>query len=98
MKAKWLPISAAVFMALSSASAFAADANGWEFHGYGRLGGQWDGDGRHNRFFREQFGCQRLMLCHQRLTIRHPQTAAPLQIKAELDETWLQLFDQFAWR
>ena len=56
------------------------------------------GDGRHNRFFREQFGCQRLMLCHQRLTIRHPQTAAPLQIKAELDETWLQLFDQFAWR
>lgn len=45
MKAKWLPISAAVFMALSSASAFAADANGWEFHGYGRLGGQWDGDG-----------------------------------------------------
>ena len=56
------------------------------------------GDGRHNRFFREQFDCQRLMLCHQRLTIRHPQTAAPLQIKAELDETWLQLFDQFAWR
>ena len=45
MKAKWLPISAAVFMALSSASAFAADANGWEFHGYGRLGGQWNGDG-----------------------------------------------------
>ena len=45
MKAKWLPISAAVFMALSSASAFAADANGWEVHGYGRLGGQWDGHG-----------------------------------------------------
>ena len=48
MKAKWLPISAAVFMALSSASTFAADANGWEFHGYGRLGGQWDGDGASN--------------------------------------------------
>jgi sucrose porin len=45
MNAKWLPISAAVFMALSSASAFAADDNGWEFHGYGRLGGQWNGDG-----------------------------------------------------
>ena len=55
------------------------------------------GDGRHNRFFREQFDCQRLMLCHQSLTIRHPQTAAPLQIQAELDETWLQLFSQFAW-
>lgn len=48
MNAKWLPISAAVFMALSSASAFAADDNGWEFHGYGRLGGQWDGDGASN--------------------------------------------------
>jgi sucrose porin len=45
MNAKWLPISAAVFMALSSASAFAADDNGWEFHGYGRLGGQWNGNG-----------------------------------------------------
>ena len=44
MKAKWLPISAAVAIALSSASAFAAD-NSWEFHGYGRLGGQWNGDG-----------------------------------------------------
>lgn len=45
MNAKWLPISAAVFMALSSASAFAADNNGWEVHGYGKLGGQWDGSG-----------------------------------------------------
>ena len=45
MKAKWLPISAAVAMALASASTFAADTNSWEFHGYGRLGGQWNGDG-----------------------------------------------------
>ena len=45
MKAKWLPISAAVAMALASASTFAADTNSWEFHGYGRLGGQWDGHG-----------------------------------------------------
>ncbi|HHQ4514308.1 TPA: carbohydrate porin [Aeromonas veronii] len=46
MNAKWLPIAAAVSMALSSGVVVAADAdNGWEVHGYGRLGGQWNGDG-----------------------------------------------------
>lgn len=46
MNTKWLPIAAAVSMALSSGMVIASEAdNSWEVHGYGRLGGQWNGDG-----------------------------------------------------
>lgn len=55
------------------------------------------GDGRHNRFFREQFDCQRLMLCNTSLTIRHPVHGFPLRLQVVLDELWLQLFQQFGW-
>ena len=55
------------------------------------------GDGRHNRFFREQFACHRLMLCHHQLDLIHPVTRQPLRISTELDEQWLQLFTEFGW-
>jgi tRNA pseudouridine65 synthase len=55
------------------------------------------GDGRHNRFFREQFDCQRLMLCNTSLTIRHPIHGFPLRLQVALDDPWLQLFQQFGW-
>ena len=55
------------------------------------------GDGRHNRFFREQYDCQRLMLCNLSLTIQHPQLQSPLRIQTELDAQWQQLFAQFGW-
>ena len=55
------------------------------------------GDGRHNRFFREQYDCQRLMLCNLSLTIQHPQLQNPLRIQTELDAQWQQLFAQFGW-
>ena len=55
------------------------------------------GDGRHNRFFREQYDCQRLMLCNLSLTIQHPQLQSPLRIQTELDEQWQSLFTQFGW-
>ena len=55
------------------------------------------GDGRHNRFFREQYDCQRLMLCNLSLTIQHPQLQTPLRIQTELDAQWQQLFAQFGW-
>lgn len=55
------------------------------------------GDGRHNRFFREQYDCQRLMLCNLSLTIQHPVLQSPLRIQTELDAQWLQLFAQFGW-
>ena len=55
------------------------------------------GDGRHNRFFREQFDCQRLMLCNTSLTIRHPIHGFPLRLQVALDDPWLKLFQQFGW-
>ena len=55
------------------------------------------GDGRHNRFFREQYDYQRLMLCNLSLTIQHPQLQTPLRIQTELDAQWQQLFAQFGW-
>lgn len=55
------------------------------------------GDGRHNRFFREQFACQRLMLCNRSLTITHPVYQLPLRIQCEPDAQWVQLYRQFGW-
>ena len=55
------------------------------------------GDGRHNRFFREQFDCQRLMLCNSRLTVRHPVHGFSLCLEVALDPQWKQLFEQFGW-
>ena len=55
------------------------------------------GDGRHNRFFREQFDCQRLMLCNRSLTITHPVYGLPLRIQCALDPQWLSLYQAFGW-
>ncbi|MCW7752933.1 pseudouridine synthase [Desulfobotulus sp. H1] len=42
------------------------------------------GDGRHTRFFREQFGCTRLMLAAVRLSLRHPVSGGRLTVAAPL--------------
>ncbi|MEZ5479181.1 MAG: tRNA pseudouridine(65) synthase TruC [Thiolinea sp.] len=42
------------------------------------------GDGKHNRLFREQFHCQRLLLHARTLQLQHPQTGAALAIHAPL--------------
>ena len=55
------------------------------------------GDGKHNRFFREQFGCDRLMLHHHQLAFRHPHSNEMLTIKATLDERWQQRLKEFGW-
>lgn len=40
------------------------------------------GDGRHNRFFREKFGLQRLLLCAARLEFSHPLSGERVGIRA----------------
>lgn len=55
------------------------------------------GDGRHNRFFREQFECARLMLHHQRLSFRHPYTHDLIVIDAPLDDNWNRRLNEFGW-
>ena len=52
------------------------------------------GDGRHNRFFRDQYACQRLLLHAQSLAIRHPQTGERLEFVAPLHEDFRQILQR----
>ena len=55
------------------------------------------GDGRHNRFFRTQYGCARMLLHAQTLALSHPVTGEPLLLKAGLDNQWLRIMEEFSW-
>ncbi|WP_428478643.1 tRNA pseudouridine(65) synthase TruC [Photobacterium japonica] len=55
------------------------------------------GDGRHNRMFRENFACHRLMLHASRLQLAHPITEAVLDIRASVDDTWQHVMTAFEW-
>ncbi|WP_318466266.1 tRNA pseudouridine(65) synthase TruC [Photobacterium leiognathi] len=55
------------------------------------------GDGRHNRMFREHYGCHRLMLHASRLQFAHPITGEPIDIRADIDETWQRVMSAFNW-
>ena len=55
------------------------------------------GDGRHNRFFRTQYGCERMLLHAQTLVLSHPVTGEPLLLKAELDNQWMRIMEEFSW-
>lgn len=56
------------------------------------------GDGRHNRFFREHYGCDRMLLHAQQLQLAHPVSGEPLRICAPPDTPWQQLLTEFAWQ
>jgi tRNA pseudouridine65 synthase len=56
------------------------------------------GDGRHNRFFRQQFGCARLLLAATELTLAHPYSGCPLTIQAPLSADFAMVLDAFDWR
>lgn len=51
------------------------------------------GDGLHNRLFRHQFGCNRLLLHARALRFRHPHSGRPIQLLAELDQEFRQLLE-----
>jgi tRNA pseudouridine65 synthase len=55
------------------------------------------GKGKHNRFFRENFGNQGLLLCAVELAFMHPETHDPLVITAEPDRLFQMLLDRFNW-
>ena len=55
------------------------------------------GDGRHNRFFRSQYGCARMLLHAQSLALNHPVSGEPLLLKAGLDDQWLRILEAFDW-
>ncbi|WP_428772173.1 tRNA pseudouridine(65) synthase TruC [Vibrio sp.] len=62
------------------------------------IGDTTHGDGRHNRLFRDNFACQRLMLHASSLQFRHPITGQNLRLTASLDDTWQQLLSRFGWQ
>ena len=49
------------------------------------------GRGEHNRFFREQFNCHRLLLHASSLSIIHPVSKVNLVLEASLDEVFSQV-------
>jgi len=55
------------------------------------------GDGRHNRLFREHFGCHRMLLHARRLVLPHPNAGRELCIEAPLDEAWVGLMEALGW-
>ncbi|MEZ8632040.1 tRNA pseudouridine(65) synthase TruC [Vibrio lentus] len=55
------------------------------------------GDGKHNRLFRDDLDSHRLLLHASELRFIHPFTKKELVMKANLDETWLKLFETFEW-
>lgn len=56
------------------------------------------GEGRHNRFFRQQYDCNRMLLHASHLSLTHPVSQAPLHLNAELDADWQQLVTEFGWQ
>lgn len=55
------------------------------------------GEGRHNRFFRDKFGCQRLLLHAAELTFPHPVSGLLQTVNAPLDATFTTLLQQLGW-
>lgn len=56
------------------------------------------GDGKHNRLYREEFACERLMLHASRLEFEHPFTGMQMVLEARFDETWKSLIQRFDWQ
>jgi tRNA pseudouridine65 synthase len=55
------------------------------------------GEGRHNRFFREQFGCQRLLLAATEISLPHPESGTELRISAPPEDSFARLLMQLGW-
>jgi len=55
------------------------------------------GRGEHNKLFREEFNCHRMLLHAFKLEIEHPFTQEKLSIEAPLDETFTHIFKEFHW-
>lgn len=53
------------------------------------------GDGRHNRFFRQQLGCRRLLLAATALRLSHPMTGAALDFRAMPQDEFATILDLF---
>ncbi len=55
------------------------------------------GKGRHNRFFAQHFGCDRLLLACVGMSFRHPATGQKLSVHASLNASFAALIHRFGW-
>lgn len=55
------------------------------------------GEGRHNRFFRQELDSHRLLLHATELALPHPLTGAPLELIAPPDREFLSLLARLGW-
>lgn len=55
------------------------------------------GEGRHNRFFREELDCPRLLLHAAELAFPHPTDAQPVRFAAPLDCTFSRVIGSLGW-
>ncbi|MDD1668113.1 MAG: tRNA pseudouridine(65) synthase TruC [Methanomicrobiales archaeon] len=56
------------------------------------------GEGRHNRFFRQELDSHRLLLHAAELTVPHPVTGAPLDLIAPPDREFLAVLARLGWQ
>lgn len=56
------------------------------------------GDGRHNRYFRDQFDLKSLMLTAVQLKFTHPATKERIELNASLEADFLKIVEQFGWK
>ena len=61
------------------------------------IGDTTHGDGKHNRFFREQLHCSRLLLSATRLVFTHPYSRETIEINAPLDAAFKLVLERLNW-
>jgi tRNA pseudouridine65 synthase len=65
--------------------------------GYPLIGDAKHGKGVHNRFFRAQYNCQRLLLACTAMAFAHPVSGQPLVLQAALDAPFQRVLRAFDW-
>ena len=65
--------------------------------GYPMIGDAKYGKGVHNRFFHENYGCDRLLLACTAMSLLHPIAMTALQLEAPVGDSFARLIDSFGW-
>ena len=55
------------------------------------------GEGRHNRLFRTELNCSRLLLAAVELSLQHPATGEPIIVRAPIDEDFGLVVKRLGW-
>ena len=56
------------------------------------------GDSSHNRFFRQQFNCHRLLLSATQMSFQHPISGESLDLCASLDDGFQRIMNSLGWQ